>query len=107
MSNITNIEKEKHFAVKKQRKTKRMINKFKKIRDNNIELRLQNAELYNDIYCELRYRQAKKVEIITTKDNQFWRCPTCECTINQKGYIYYCDFCGQALITPLNCCEED
>ena len=45
MSNITNIEKEKHFAVKKQRKTKRMINKFKKIRDNNIELRLPNAEL--------------------------------------------------------------
>ena len=45
--------------------------------------------------------------IVTTNNNQFWRCPTCECNVNQKGYIYYCDFCGQALITPLNDLRED
>ena len=107
MSNVTNIEQEKHFATRKQRRVKRIINEFKKIRDNNIKLRLPNAKLYNNIYCELKYRQAKKVEIVTTNNNQFWRCPTCECNVNQKGYIYYSDFCGQALITPLNDLRED
>lgn len=107
MSNITNIEQEKHFATRKQRRIKRIINEFKKIRDNNIKLRLPNAKLYNNIYCELKYRQAKKVEIVTINNNQSWRCPTCECNVNKKGYIYYCDFCGQELITPLNGLRED
>ena len=107
MSNIKLIKQELHFAVKRQKKIKNIINKFKKIRDNTIDLSLPNATLYNNVYCQLRYRQPKKVEIITVKDNQFWRCPTCECNVQQKGYIYYCDFCGQALITPLNGCEED
>ena len=107
MSNIKLVKQEPHYTVKRQRKTNNIINKFKKIRDNNIDLRLPNATLYNDVYCELRYRQPKKVEIVTVRDNQFWRCPVCECNVSQKGYIYYCDFCGQALITPLNGCVED
>lgn len=102
---IINLEHEKNIFVKKQRKIERVTKQFKEIRDNKIKLNAPDSQLYNDVYCEISiYRTPKKIDI----KGDYWFCPTCDLPINNHaGYVHYCDFCGQALITPKNELWED